>query len=57
MLDLASAAVREHWRARFVAPLEELQRALAARRIQVHVIATDEPSDSWLSPLPTAVVA
>lgn len=57
VLDLASAAVREHWRARFVAPLEELQRALAARRIQVHVIATDEPSDSWLSPLPTAVVA
>ncbi|MBU2050583.1 MAG: DUF58 domain-containing protein, partial [Gammaproteobacteria bacterium] len=57
LLDLRSAAVREHWRERFVAPLEALQSRLAARRIQVHVVATDDASDSWLSPLPTAVVA
>ncbi|MGL4692366.1 MAG: DUF58 domain-containing protein [Stenotrophomonas maltophilia] len=57
LLDLGSASVREHWRERFVAPLEALQTALAARRIQVHVVATDDASDSWLSPLPTAVVA
>ncbi len=56
-LDLGSAPVREHWRQRFVAPLETLQQTLGARRIQVQVIASDDPSDAWLGPLPTAVVA
>ncbi|MEG2804706.1 DUF58 domain-containing protein [Stenotrophomonas sp.] len=57
LLDLDRAAVREHWRDRFVAPLEALQTRLAARRIQVHVVATDDASDCWLSPMPSAVVA
>ncbi|MCC7636009.1 DUF58 domain-containing protein [Stenotrophomonas rhizophila] len=57
LLDLHSAGVREHWRQRFVAPLEELQRTLASRRIQVHVVASDDASDCWLGALPSAVVA
>ncbi|MFI8719113.1 DUF58 domain-containing protein [Stenotrophomonas sp. NPDC077464] len=57
VLDLHDAAVRAHWHARFVEPLEALQRSLGARRIQVHVVSTDDPSDCWLGPLPSAVVA
>lgn len=56
-LDLGSATVREHWRQRFVAPLESLQQTLGARRIQVQLVASDDPSDGWLGPMPTAVVA
>lgn len=57
LLDLDRASVREHWRERFVAPLEALQQQLAARRIQVHVVASDDASDCWLTPMPSAVVA
>jgi uncharacterized protein (DUF58 family) len=57
LLDLENDAVREHWTQRFVAPLDALQQSLGARRIQVHVIASDDPSDAWLGPQPTAVVA
>jgi uncharacterized protein (DUF58 family) len=57
VLDLHDSAVREHWHARFVEPLETLQRSLGARRIQVHVVSTDDASDCWLGPLPSAVVA
>jgi uncharacterized protein (DUF58 family) len=57
VLDLDSASVRGHWHARFVAPLEALQQTLGARRIQVHVVSTDDASDGWLGPLPSAVVA
>ena len=56
-LGLGSATVREHWRQRFVAPLESLQQTLGARRIQVQLVASDDPSDGWLGPMPTAVVA
>jgi uncharacterized protein (DUF58 family) len=56
-LDLDRANVREHWRTRFVAPLETLQKQLSSRRIQVHVVATDDASDCWLTPMPSAVVA
>ena len=56
-LDLDRANVREHWRTRFVAPLERLQKQLSSRRIQVHVVATDDASDCWLTPMPSAVVA
>jgi len=56
-LDLGSDAVRARWLAQFVAPLDALREALSARRIQVHVVATDDPSDSWLGVVPSAVVA
>jgi len=57
VLDLHDGAVRAHWHARFVEPLEALQQRLGARRIQVHVISTDDASDCWLGPQPSAVVA
>jgi len=57
LLDLDRASVRDHWRERFVAPLEALQKQLASRRIQVHVVASDDASDCWLTPMPSAVVA
>lgn len=57
LLDLRSSTVREQWHEHFVAPLEHLQKTLAARRIQIHVVASHEASDGWLTPLPTAVVA
>ncbi|GAB3062737.1 DUF58 domain-containing protein [Stenotrophomonas tumulicola] len=49
-LDLRNAQVREQWQDRFVQPLDQLQRLLAARRVAVHVIATDAPSAGWLAP-------
>ncbi len=49
-LDLQAAAVRRDWQAHFVEPLQRLQDTLAARRICVHVIATDAPSAGWLAP-------
>jgi hypothetical protein len=57
LLDLDRASVREHWRERFVAPLQDLQKRLSSRRIQVHVVASDDASDCWLTPMPSAVVA
>jgi uncharacterized protein (DUF58 family) len=57
VLDLDSPSVRGHWHERFVAPLEALQQTLGARRIQVHVVSSDDASDGWLGPLPSAVVA
>lgn len=56
-VDLHRAEVRDHWQAHFVEPLQCLQRMLAARRIGVHVIASDAPSAGWLGPGLPAVVA
>jgi uncharacterized protein (DUF58 family) len=57
VLDLDSPTVRQHWHDRFVAPLDALQQTLGARRVQVHVVSSDDASDGWLGPLPSAVVA
>ncbi|WP_282295957.1 DUF58 domain-containing protein [Stenotrophomonas sp. PS02289] len=56
-LDLADGGVHAQWHQRFVAPLETLQQTLGARRLQVQVIASDDPSDAWLGTNPTPVVA
>lgn len=49
-LDLQQAAVRAQWHATFVAPLEALRTTLTARRLRVHVVATDDDSAAWLAP-------
>ncbi|WP_349986162.1 DUF58 domain-containing protein [Stenotrophomonas sp. WHRI 8082] len=56
-VDLRSSAVRSHWQAHFADPLQQLQETLAARRIAVHVVATNVDSASWLSPAVREVVA
>ena len=47
---LQQTAVRAQWHATFVAPLEALRTTLTARRLRVHVVATDDDSAAWLSP-------
>ncbi len=49
-LDLQAADVRRDWQSHFVEPLQRLQETLSARRVSVHVIATDASSASWLAP-------
>jgi len=49
-VDLQQAAVRAQWHATFVAPLEALRTTLTARRLRVHVVATDDDSAAWLAP-------
>jgi len=56
-VDLQDARVRGHWDARFVEPLQGLQAVLSARRIGVHVIASDADSAGWLAPRAPEVVA
>ena len=56
-LDLRAAGVRHDWQAHFVDPLQRLQDTLAARRIAVHVIASDASSAGWLAPVPMQVPA
>lgn len=54
-MDLQRAAVRAQWRATFVEPLEALQATLAARRLRVQVVATDDDSAAWMTPAPTSL--
>ncbi|WMJ70341.1 DUF58 domain-containing protein [Stenotrophomonas sp. 24(2023)] len=56
-LDLRGVETQVQWQARFVAPLHELQQQLAARRIDVHVLRSDAPSDAWLAAQPGQVPA
>ncbi|KAF1014598.1 MAG: hypothetical protein GAK31_02085 [Stenotrophomonas maltophilia] len=56
-LDLRSGAAQAQWQAHFVAPLHALQQQLAARRIDVHVLSSDAPSDAWLGAVPQQVPA
>lgn len=56
-VDLRHGDVRAHWRAHFADPLQQLQDTLAARRVAVHVIATDASSADWLGPGVREVVA
>lgn len=55
-LDLDSPTAQERWHRAFVAPLQQLLDTLPGRRIQVHVLASDDASDAWLSPLPAAMI-
>lgn len=50
-LDLASAAQRQRWRSEFVRPLEAALERLPARGVRVQTLASDAPSDAWLSVL------
>ncbi|MBH1593634.1 DUF58 domain-containing protein [Stenotrophomonas maltophilia] len=56
-LDLRRSDVQAQWHAHFVEPLQELQRQLGARRIDVQVLSSDAASDAWLAPAPTEVPA
>lgn len=56
-LDLRQARARAQWQAHFVAPLQALQQQLQARRLAVHVIASDAPSADWLSATPAGAGA
>ncbi|HEL5052809.1 DUF58 domain-containing protein [Stenotrophomonas maltophilia] len=56
-LDLRRGDVQAQWHAHFVEPLQELQRQLGARRIDVQVLSSDAASDAWLAPAPTEVPA
>ena len=56
-VDLQQATVRAQWRATFVEPLEALRTTLTARRLQVHVVATDDDSAAWLAPVPKGAPA
>lgn len=56
-LDLRRSEVQAHWQAHFVEPLQELRRQLGARRVDVQVLSSDAPSDTWLAPSPTEVPA
>lgn len=49
-LDLRHAPARAQWHAQFVAPLQQLQEQLQARRLAVHLISTDADSADWLAP-------
>lgn len=48
-LDLRAEGVRSPWAAHLLAPLQELQQQLPARRLAVHVVRTDGASDGWLA--------
>ncbi|HEL4259405.1 DUF58 domain-containing protein [Stenotrophomonas maltophilia] len=56
-LDLRRGDVQAQWHTHFVEPLQELQRQLGARRIDVQVLSSDAASDAWLAPAPTEVPA
>ncbi|PJJ97362.1 DUF58 domain-containing protein [Lysobacteraceae bacterium NML91-0213] len=51
-LDLAAAAQRQRWHARFVAPLEAMLAELPGRGVRVRTLASDMASDAWLLPQP-----
>jgi uncharacterized protein (DUF58 family) len=48
-LDLAAAAQRQRWHREFMAPVEAALQQLPARGVRVQSLATDAPSDAWLS--------
>lgn len=56
-LDLRGADAQAQWHAYFIAPLQALQQQLAARRIDVHVLSSDAPSDGWLAAVAPQVPA
>lgn len=56
-LDLAVAAQRQRWRHEFEAPVEAALAQLSARGVAVHVLSTEDASESWLSSPPSARVA
>ncbi|QCU72423.1 DUF58 domain-containing protein [Luteimonas yindakuii] len=55
-LDLAAAAQRQRWHARFVAPVEAMLAELPGRGVQVRTLASNMPSDAWLQPRLPAVL-
>ncbi len=58
-LDLGDAAVRARWQGQFSAPLADMLASLRRCRVRAAAVATDAPSESWLSLLdaPQARVA
>ena len=50
-LHLDSAAQRERWRQRFVAPLDALREQLPLRGVRVQALSTEASSDAWMSTL------
>jgi len=47
-LDLSSQHARNAWENTFLVPIQGLCQHLPGRRIRVHVLSTDQASDSWL---------
>src|SRR5690606_21066037 len=50
-LDLGVAAQRQRWRQEFVEPVEAALPALPPRRVRVHLLSSDAPSESRLPSL------
>lgn len=47
-VDLADAGHRRRWAQRFSEPLQQASQRLSRLRIDVQVLSTDEPTESWL---------